>query len=476
MRQYYRVMAPGDDERPDRPEYNVYRAGSRGRGRGRRAKQPRGDAPDSAPAKGGPPPPPPGRSAEPPDEGPGYHVYRGGRRSGGGGAALGSLRKRFGGGGGGGGRASGRVATEGGFPWRRVLKWSAIALGAWLLLSLVLFAVSAQIQKGKLDDNAADALNGTLPLMIAQGQTILVIGTDVRPAGVPDEDGNISKQKCVDAAGRGAVHPPDCAAVRADTLMLVRAGRFGSVKKLSIPRDVYADIPGHDPQKINAAYAFGGAGLQIETVENFLGINVDHVVILDFGGFADFIDALGGVTVDLPTRVKSKVDGGSSAGGITLKLDQGENTLTGDQALALARTRKNEWDPSEDDRDRARRQQLILQGIQGRMTSITRLPYNILHAPWIAWNAPKAMVSDMGAWTLPQLAFSVGVGGSSDTEVLKPSGVTADGALIVKPRRCRAAVKDFLGDRGPRRAKCSPDTGVDTALDPSVAPDPAVTP
>ena len=96
MRQYYRVMAPGDDERPDRPEYNVYRAGSRGRGRGRRAKQPRGDAPDSAPAEGGPPPPPPGRSAEPPDEGPGYHVYRGGRRSGGGGAALGSLRKRFG--------------------------------------------------------------------------------------------------------------------------------------------------------------------------------------------------------------------------------------------------------------------------------------------------------------------------------------------------------------------------------------------
>ena len=435
MRQYYRVMAPGDPERPDRPEYNVYRAGSRGRERGRRADPPRGETPPSAETGGK-------------QEGAGYRVYKGGRRFG-----AGSLRERFGRGGGG---SSGKGATEGGFPWRRLLKWAALAVGAWLLLSLVLFCISAQIQKGKLDDAAADALNGTLPLMIAQGQTVLVIGTDVRPAGVLDEDGNISQQKCVDAAGEGAVHPPDCAPVRADTLMLLRAGGFGAVKKLSIPRDTFADVPGHDPQEINAAYAFGGAALQIETVENFLGINVDHVVILDFGGFADFIDALGGVTVDLPTRVKSKVDGGSSAGGITLKLDQGENTLSGDQALALARTRKNEWDPSEDDRDRALRQQLILQGIQGRMTSITRIPYNLLHAPLIAWNAPKAMVSDMGALTLPQLAFSVAVGGSSDTEVLKPSATTESGALVVKESRCRRAVQDLLGDQGPRRPQCSP--------------------
>lgn len=435
MRQYYRVMAPGDPERPDRPEYNVYRGGSRRRDRGRRADVPRGKQAGSRRSEGG------GEG-----QGRGYTVYRGGRRF-----DPGALRERLGRGGG-----SGRGAAAGGFPWRRVLRWTAIVAGAWLLLSLILFAISAQVQKGKLDDAAADALNGTLPVMIANGQTVLVIGTDVRPAGVRDEDGNISKQRCVDAAGEGAVHPPDCAPVRADTLMLVRAGGFGAVKKLSIPRDTYAAIPGHDPQGINAAYAFGGAALQIETVEDFLGINVDHVVILDFGGFADFIDALGGVTVDLPTRVKSKVDGGSSAGGITLKLDQGENTLSGDQALALARTRKNEWNPGEDDRDRARRQQLILQAIQGRMTSITRIPYNLIHAPWIAWNAPKAMVSDMGAFTLPQLAFSVAVGGSSDTEVLRSSGTTESGALVIKPTRCRAAVRAFLGDRGPRRPQCSP--------------------
>ena len=143
--------------------------------------------------------------------------------------------------------------------------------------------------------------------MLASGQTVLVLGTDVRPEGVPDENGNPTKAKCVDAAASGAVHPDDCLPVRADTLMLVRAGG-GAFEKLSIPRDTFAEIPGVDAEKINAAFAFGGAGLQRETIEDFLGIDIDHVVILDFEGFADFIDSIGGVTVSLPQPVHSVID------------------------------------------------------------------------------------------------------------------------------------------------------------------------
>lgn len=433
MRQYYRVMAPGDPERPDRPDYSVYRGGSRGRGRGRRADAPRASAP------------PAGK-----EQGAGYTVYKGGRRFGFGG---GSLRERFGGGG---GSASGKAATEGGFPWRRILKWMAIAVGAWLLLSVVLFCISAQIQKSKLDDGAADALNGTLPLMVFSGQTILVIGTDARPEGVPDTNGNPTEQRCVDAAAEGSVAPTGCAPVRADTLMLVRAGG-GAFEKLSIPRDTFAAIPGEESQKINAAYAFGGAELQIKTVEDFLGIDIDHVVILDFEGFADFIDALGGVRVDLPQRVHAQIDGGGAAGGVTLKLDQGENDLNGHQALALARARElaNE-NAAQGDPARAQRQQLILNGIQGRLTSITRLPYNIIHAPWIAWNAPKAMVTDMGAFTLPQLVLSSVIGGSSETKILKAQPGGPGGALVASPRQCENAVEYLLGGKGPRAPQCSP--------------------
>ena len=140
MRQYYRVMAPGDRERPDRPEYNVYRAGSKGRGRGRRAEP---KPSEQAGASGE------GASDKAPSEGPGYTVYkarRGFKRSGDGP----SLRDRLPGRGGSKPRQPGEKPT-----WRKVLRWALIAAGVWLLISFVAFAVSAQIQKSKLNEPAA---------------------------------------------------------------------------------------------------------------------------------------------------------------------------------------------------------------------------------------------------------------------------------------------------------------------------------
>ena len=179
---------------------------------------------------------------------------------------------------------------------------------AWLLLSLVVFSISAQIQKSKLDDAAAAELGG-FPFLLAQGQNILVIGTDSRPEGT-NEAGAETDPKCLEAASHGDPPPSSCLPSRADTLMVVHAGG-GSFNKISIPRDTLASIPGEGDQKINAAYAFGGAALQIKTVEDFLGIDINHVVILDFEGFADFIDSIGGVTVNLPDPVKSLISGGS---------------------------------------------------------------------------------------------------------------------------------------------------------------------
>ena len=444
MRQYYRVMAPGDPERPDRPEYNVYRAGSGGRRRGERADKQTAKDRRSAPS---------GRSGDKDggtEEGAGYTVYRARRGFGGGG--IGSLRERFRRGEGGDRPRSDRDERR--FPPRRIAKWFGIALGGWLLLSLVLFCISAQVQRSKLADSAGAELGG-FPLLIARGETILVIGTDARPEG-SQEPGAETDPKCLEKAATGAATANVCASPsRADTLMLVHAGG-GAFEKLSIPRDTFAAIPGEDAQKINAAYAFGGAALQIKTIEDFLGIDIDHVVILDFEGFADFIDSVGGVQVDLPKRVKSKISGGTANGGVSLDLPQGESDLNGQEALALARTRENLRDPSEGDPERAQRQQLILAGIQDRLTSPTRLPYNLIHAPWIAWNAPKAMVSDMGAFTLPQLVLAAAIGGNSDTKILKPSGSTASGALVVDQKECEKAVEDFLGEKGPRRPACSP--------------------
>ncbi len=160
--------------------------------------------------------------------------------------------------------------------------------------------------------------------------------------------------------------------------------------------------------------------------------------------------------MNLPDKVHSVISGGGANGGVTLHLDRGENHLDGQQALALARTRENLANPNEDDTDRARRQQLILQGIKSQLTSPLRAPINFIKGPWIAWNAPKAMVSDMGGLVLPQVALSAAIAGDSGTKVLIPSGASSDGALLVPEKQCRTAVKKLLGEPGPHPPACSP--------------------
>ena len=141
---------------------------------------------------------------------------------------------------------------------------------------------------------------------------------------------------------------------------------------------------------------------------------------------------------------------------VPLKLKKGKNDLDGQQALALARTRQNQRDASEDDLDRAARQQQILSGIKSRLTSITRIPLNFIRGPWIAWAAPKAMVSDMGAIVMPQLPIAAAIGGDEEPEVLEPTAAGPGGSLLVPLSECERAVEKLLGGEGERTPTCSP--------------------
>jgi LCP family protein required for cell wall assembly len=421
-----------------KPEYTIYGRSGRG-GQKRKAparKQPAGKKP------------PGGRREKPP-----YRVYRSRpslrdrlRKP-----SLESIRRESAGGGGIRG-FFGRL-TGGKRPW---LRWILIFAVGWLLLSFITFAISAQIQKGKLPQSAKDALKGG-PAVLA-GQNILIIGGDRR--GKLQHNANTE----------GTQGPP-----RADTIMVLHAS-LTSFRKLSIPRDSYAAIPNCGSQKINASLACntnstnGNPASTIKTVENFLGIDINHIVIVDFDGFANFIDTLGGVTINVPDTNGKKggavvcgdVDGGKKQGGVSLKLPPGEVTLQGDKALAYSRLRENTCNPAEDDRDRAARQQAVLNGIKDRLTSVTRFPYNFIKGPWIGWNAPKAFISDMGGFTLPQVAISAILGGSGSTNVLGGSGTKSEaspgpgGSLVYPDSVCDDAVKKLIGGDPPRNPACSP--------------------
>ncbi|MDX6608791.1 MAG: hypothetical protein QOF85_716 [Solirubrobacterales bacterium] len=342
---------------------------------------------------------------------------------------------------------------------KRVLKWVGLAALGWILLSFLAFAVSAQLQSFKLSGEAKDALHGN-PFLLPSAQTILVLGTDARP---PDtkEPGAAPSQKCFEQQAHGDAPHNGCeqGQFRADTLMLIRAGG-GAFRKLSIPRDSYAEIPGQSPTKINAAFAFGGAKAQIEAVENFLNIQVDHVAIVDFTGFEDLIDAVGGVKVDVPHKLCADISGGAGGGqgGVTLRLHKGENTLDGEKALAYSRVRepvecpgpgKSAFSLGYNDFQRAQAQQRVINGIKDRLTDPLRLPYNFIHGPIIGWDAPKAFVSDMGFLTMPQLILSAAIGGSAPTDVLcaganSGCGVGPGGSVEVPESARRRAVDRLL--------------------------------
>lgn len=135
---------------------------------------------------------------------------------------------------------------------------------------------------------------------------------------------------------------------RTDTIMLASLdGKKKQGRLLSIPRDTRVKIKG-GWDKINAAYAYGGLKLTKKTVADFLGVNIDRYVIINFNGLINMVDEVGGIDVDVPVRMYKPLEG--------IDLQPGLQHLDGKQVLAYARFRGTR----DGDIDRARRQQEVL--------------------------------------------------------------------------------------------------------------------
>jgi LCP family protein required for cell wall assembly len=275
---------------------------------------------------------------------------------------------------------------------RRVLKYLALAIVGWLLLSAVLFLISAQVQSGSVPSSVSNTLapGGN---MVTSTDTVLVIGTDQRPKG--------SKEPGAFSGG-----------IRSDTIMLWRIGG-GVSRRLSIPRDTMVPIPGYGINKINAAYSFGGPSLAIKTIEQFTGVKINHLIIVNLANFPKFIDAIGGVDVTTG-RICSVISGGVQNGGFSLFLRPGSHHLDGRDALTLARTRENRCNAASNDLTREGYQQKILNSIKSRLVS----PSIFFHLPWASWAAPQAVRTDMGGPTLLSLFAAAEMGGSAPTKIL----------------------------------------------------------
>ncbi len=155
---------------------------------------------------------------------------------------------------------------------------------------------------------------------------------------------------------------------RSDVLLLATFNKNDhSIKMLSLPRDSRVYVPGYYPMKINTAYFLGGVDLAVETVEELLDIPVDYYVKINFEAFVKVIDAIGGVTVDVPFTF-TEMDSEDRENAITIR--EGRQTLNGEEALAYVRMRKQ--DPL-GDFGRNERQKQVLTAIIEKSASLTSI-------------------------------------------------------------------------------------------------------
>ncbi|TFD73279.1 LCP family protein [Cryobacterium fucosi] len=174
----------------------------------------------------------------------------------------------------------------------------------------------------------------TVEAPATQAQNILFLGSDTR--GATDRD----------LAGiRGE---------RSDTIMVVHVpADRKNLYVMSILRDSWLEIPGHGTAKINAALSWGGVPLAVQTVETLLGVRIDHVAVVDFAGFKEVTDLLGGVDISNPIGFESYHLKGRY-------FDEGRLHLNGTEAMAFARER---YAFADGDFQRVRNQQLIIQAV-----------------------------------------------------------------------------------------------------------------
>jgi LCP family protein required for cell wall assembly len=185
---------------------------------------------------------------------------------------------------------------------------------------------------------------------------------------------------------------------RSDTLMIATIDpRLDQATLLSIPRDTRVKIRGHGYDKINAAFAYGGVELAESTVENFLGIDIDHYILINTNSFVKIIDAIGGVNIDVEKRMFYE-DPWDDDGGLVIDLYPGEQHMDGKTAVTYVRYRDSEGDIG-----RVKRQQAFMEACMNKVTS----PEIVPRIPKIVREIIDAVETDMSLRQLLELAGSL---------------------------------------------------------------------
>lgn len=258
----------------------------------------------------------------------------------------------------------------------------------------------------------------------AEAMNVLILGSDSRGDSLDLAEGGTPSNQ------------------RSDTMMWMHipADRK-NIFLMSVMRDTWVDIPGHGQAKINAAMAFGGVPLVVQTLEGMFKNRIDHVAIVDFEGFKAITDALGGVEVDVPLPFTS------THGGYTFAA--GPQKLNGDQALGFVRERYAFIDG---DYQRVKDQQIFLKAVLNTVLSPATVTNPIKVTELVDKVAPYISVDQgLDAAVVGNLAVSLkSVRGGDVISFTLPTlgtGTSADGqSVVLSDDAAIAAIAQALTD------------------------------
>ncbi|MFE1264830.1 LCP family protein [Streptomyces albogriseolus] len=338
----------------------------------------------------------------------------------------------YGGGGGrGGGDGDGYGPQRPAPDWRRRVKWTAITLVTVLLVTTVATYFWADSKLNR-DVDLSKVIERPEK---GEGTNYLIVGSDSRE-GLSDED----KKRLRTGSSEGK---------RTDSMMILHTGSNGPTL-ISLPRDSNVEIPtfkgsesgktyqGTGRQvKLNAAYAEDGPELLVRTVEFNTGLHIDHYVEIGFAGFANIVDAAGGVEIDIPQDIKDTKSGAD--------FRKGKQTLDGEEALAFVRTR---YALAGSDLDRTKNQQKFLSALANQVAT----PGTVLNPfrlyPTMGAGLDSLIVDkDMGLFDLADMFWSMkGVSGGEGTSMNMPLAGSSGGNLLWDKDKVKQLVNQLNND------------------------------
>ncbi|MFC8834179.1 LCP family protein [Streptomyces griseoincarnatus] len=315
--------------------------------------------------------------------------------------------------------------------WRRRIKWTAITLVTVLFVTTVatyFWADSKLNREVDLSKVIERPEKG-------EGTNYLIVGSDSRE-GLSDED----KKRLRTGSSEGK---------RTDSMMILHTGDNGPTL-ISLPRDSNVEIPSFKGSesgktyqgtgrqvKLNAAYAEDGPELLVRTVEFNTGLHIDHYVEIGFAGFANIVDAVGGVEIDILQDIKDTKSGAD--------LKKGKQTLSGEEALAFVRTR---YALAGSDLDRTKNQQKFLSALANQVAT----PGTVLNPfrlyPTMGAGLDSLIVDkEMGLFDLADMFWSMkGVSGGEGTSMNMPLAGSSGGNLLWDKDKVKQLVNQLNND------------------------------